>query len=76
VCELTTDHDAAASFTEFGIEAFTLSVYNYLRNVYNMEFDWVPLGVGMSYGTHWGGKGNEEIELNVFPDGTRKFKSK
>lgn len=72
ICEVHPDH--LEEWKEIAIQAFTLDVYNYLEKVYNVTFDWVPLGVGMGWGTHWSAKGNEELEMNVYHDGRREIK--
>lgn len=54
---------------EIARQAFTMDVYAYLRNVYHYDFDLVPLGVGMNYGTHWADKANAEEEWDVYPTG-------
>lgn len=65
--------DIAASaldvWKDIARQAFTMDVYAYLRNVYNYDFDLVPLGVGMNYGTHWADKANAEEEWDVYPTG-------
>lgn len=40
-------------FTELALDAFGNSVYNYLKDVYNVEFN-VPLGCGIKIGDNWG----------------------
>jgi hypothetical protein len=47
-------------------QAFSHVVYNYLEQVYGMDFR-VPLGVGLKYGDHLG-EGKEE-SYNVWKDG-------
>ena len=62
---------AVEVWKELAEKAFTLDVYEYLRNVYHYEFDRVPLGVGLNIGTHWADEANHEEEWNVFPNGRR-----
>lgn len=50
-----------------GKQAFTMDVYKYLRIVYNMDFDLVPLGVGIKVGDNLGDA--DETAYNIFPDG-------
>jgi DNA polymerase I-like protein with 3'-5' exonuclease and polymerase domains len=69
ICDI--DESALAVWKEIAINAFTLDVYAYLRNVYGYDFDKVPLGVGMNYGTHWADPANTEEEWDVFADGRR-----
>lgn len=69
ICDIA--ESALDAWKEIAINAFTLDVYAYLRNVYNYDFDLVPLGVGMNYGTHWADPENSEEEWDVFPDGRR-----
>src|SRR3990167_4674975 len=65
--------DIAASaldvWKDIARNSFTLDVYTYLRNVYKYDFDLVPLGVGMNYGTHWADDANAEEEWDVYPTG-------
>lgn len=49
---------------ELAEECFTLSVYNYLNLVYNIQFN-VPLGTGFKCGDHW--TEGEEITKSVEP---------
>ena len=58
--------DAVESVKDAGILAFTSDVYEYLERVYGYEFT-VPLGVGVTVGTHWS-EGDEE-SFNVWPNG-------
>ena len=51
---------------EHAIEAFGNDVFKYLREVYGYEFT-VPLGCGITVGTHWS-EGDEE-SYNIWPDG-------
>lgn len=75
---LNTVHDSIISdiaesalevWKDIARQAFTMDVYAYLQNVYNYDFDLVPLGVGMNYGTHWADKANAEEEWDVYPTG-------
>lgn len=52
-----------------GLLCFTVDVYEYLRFVYDLDFD-VPLGVGSGLAERWEAPGGFERELNVEPDGT------
>jgi DNA polymerase I-like protein with 3'-5' exonuclease and polymerase domains len=56
-------------------QTFTLDVYSYLEQVYDLDFD-VPLGVGVSIGDRWEAPGSYEIELNVERDGSYWEKGK
>jgi DNA polymerase I-like protein with 3'-5' exonuclease and polymerase domains len=67
ICDIA--ESALQAWKEIARAAFTLDVYAYLRNVYHYEFDRVPLGVGMNYGTHWADPSNTEEEYDVFADG-------
>lgn len=69
ICDIS--EAALESWKEIALSAFTLDVYAYLRNVYHYEFDRVPLGVGMNYGTHWADPENTEEEWDVYPTGKR-----
>ena len=59
---VNTIHDSAIAevhpderelFEELAVKAFTVSVIDYLRIVYNIEFN-VPLEADIKYGEHWG----------------------
>ena len=50
--------DEEQIITEIGIQSFTKDVYNYLKMVYNIDFN-VPLGIGVKIGDHWS-EGEEE----------------
>ena len=52
VCEIHPDH--VEDYEAISMQAFTADVYAYLREVYNIEFKFVPLGVGITVGDHWG----------------------
>ncbi len=54
-------------------QAYTHDVYNYLSKVYELEFDRVPLGIGLKIGEHWG-EGPEEA-WDIYRDG-REIKRK
>jgi DNA polymerase I-like protein with 3'-5' exonuclease and polymerase domains len=69
ICDIA--ESALPVWREIATQAFTSDVYAYLRNVYHYDFDLVPLGVGMNYGTHWADPTNAEEEWDVFPDGRR-----
>lgn len=73
ICEVHPDY--LEEWKELAIQAFTMDVYDYLQRVYGIEFNWVPLGVGMSWGTHWSSSDNEEVEMNVYHDGKRELKA-
>ena len=73
ICDIA--ESALEVWKQIAKQAFTLDVYAYLRNVYNYDFDLVPLGVGMNYGTHWSDPANTEEEWDIFPDG-RQVKRK
>ncbi len=62
ICEV--HPDAVEKYKEISIQAFTRDVYDYLEAVYKVKFDFVPLGVGITVGTHWN-EGNEE-SFDVF----------
>ena len=66
ICELAPD--AVEDYERISIQAFTHDVYRYLEDVYLMKFDFVPLGVGITTGTHW--SEGEEKAYNVYYDGT------
>jgi DNA polymerase I-like protein with 3'-5' exonuclease and polymerase domains len=53
-------------FESVAVQCLTGDVYNYLRDVYKVNFD-VPLGVGMVIGEHWGEplEGEEEVNVQV-----------
>lgn len=72
ICEVHPDY--LEEWKEIAIQTFTLDVYNYLEKVYNVIFDWVPLGVGLGWGSNWSSKDNEELEMNVYHDGRREIK--
>ena len=73
LCEVKSS--AIDVWREIALEAFTTDVYAYLSRVYGYEFDLVPLGVGLCWGTHWADDSNQEQEWNVFQDGTRVNKA-
>lgn len=58
--------DMLDTVREHAIEAFGNDTYEYLKQVYNIEFQ-VPLGCGVTIGTHWS-EGDEE-SYNIWPDG-------
>jgi len=72
ICEVHPDY--VEEWKEIATQAFTLDVYRYLETNYNIQFDWVPLGVGMGWGSHWSDKDNDELEMNVYYDGRREIK--
>ncbi len=59
--------DVVEEFKELAQQAFTHDVYNYLDKVYGLQFDRVPLGIGLKIGTHWG-TGKEE-SWDIYRDG-------
>lgn len=73
ICEI--NQSVIEEWKDVSLEAFTTDVYKYLEEVYNYDFDLVPLGVGLCYGTHWADESNVEQEFNVFRDGTRGAKA-
>ncbi len=50
--------------------AFCADVYSYLSRVYGIDFDFVPLGVGITVGEHW--TEGEEEAYNIYYDGTEE----
>ena len=62
-------------FRALAIQTFTFDVYEYLDQVYHIDFD-VPLGVGIKTGSRWSSPDAEEIELNVERDGEWWHKGK
>ncbi|MEK0325175.1 MAG: hypothetical protein QQN63_05670 [Nitrosopumilus sp.] len=71
VCEVHKHH--IEDWKEIALQAFTTDVYEYLAEVYDMEFNIVPLGVGLAWGSHWAEKGNEKEEWNIYRNGTRQL---
>lgn len=70
---VNTVHDSAVAeihpdeqelFKELSVKAFTEHVYDYLAEVYGIEFN-VPLGVGIKIGDYW--SEGSEIKLQVEP---------
>lgn len=45
--------DEREIFSELALDSFGNSCYNYLKTVYNVEFN-VPLGLGIKIGANWG----------------------
>jgi DNA polymerase I-like protein with 3'-5' exonuclease and polymerase domains len=64
-CEL--HPDAAGAFEVLVKQVFTHDVYHYLRHVYGMKFDKVPLGVGLKIGSHWGT--GPETSFDIYSNG-------
>ncbi len=62
-----------ALWQEISLKSFCDDVYDYLTNIYKIEFDKVPLGVGLNWGANWHDRGNSEQEWNVHRDGTRQL---
>lgn len=58
---------------QLSIRCFTVDVYEYLEDVYGLEFD-VPLGVGITIGERWACPDAWEVEYNVEPSGECWFK--
>jgi DNA polymerase I-like protein with 3'-5' exonuclease and polymerase domains len=52
--------DELEEVRQISVDCFTHSVYNYLKAVYNIEFN-VPLGTGFKAGSHWS-EGEETTE--------------
>jgi len=71
ICEVHKHH--IDSWKEIALQAFTTDVYEYLAEVYNMEFNIVPLGVGLAWGSHWADDSNESEEWNIYRNGTRQL---
>jgi DNA polymerase I-like protein with 3'-5' exonuclease and polymerase domains len=70
ICEV--HPKAQETFKELAMVSFTSDVYEYLRAVYNFDVgpSGIPLGVGISLGSHW--STGEEEAWNVFADGRRE----
>jgi len=66
------DEELAPWFEQACIEAFTMDVYIYLRQVYKLKFD-LPLGAGIKVGMHL--SEGKERAIDVYPDG-RQVKRK
>ena len=66
ICEIHPEYVEA--FEEIAKRAFTTDVYNFLEKVYGINFDFVPLGVGITVGDHW--NEGEEKAFNIYRDGT------
>ena len=62
--------DYVDDFRRIAKQAFTADVYRYLERVYNVTFDFVPLGVGITIGEHW--TEGEEESYNIYYDGTEE----
>lgn len=60
------DAELAEWFERESIAAFTMDVYQFLKQLYGIEFD-VPLGAGIKVGAHLG-EGKEKA-IDVYPDG-------
>lgn len=71
ICEVK--KTALDAWKEIALQSFCGDVYEYLSRVYKFEFDVVPLGVGLGWGTHWSDSDNSEQEFNVYKDGTRQL---
>jgi DNA polymerase I-like protein with 3'-5' exonuclease and polymerase domains len=57
VCEIHPEHVDA--FKDIAVQSFGQCTYNYLRDVYKMDYS-VPLGIGIKIAEHWG-EGEEQI---------------
>ena len=67
--EIGDTESAQEIWCELAMQCFTMDVYYYLEDVYDLDFD-VPLGVGVSIGDRWEAPGSYEWEANVERDGT------
>lgn len=56
VCEVPDDQREL--FTELAVQSFNVDLLEYLRQVYNVDFN-VPLSIGVKHGKHWG-EGEEQ----------------
>jgi len=56
--------DEKELYSDISVQSYTDDVYNYLHNVYKIDFD-VPLGVEVKIGSHWGQ--GEEYKIDVEP---------
>ena len=65
ICEV--HPDAIEDYRRISKQAFTTDVYEYLEAVYGVKFDFVPLGVGVTVGSHW--SEGEEENYDIFYDG-------
>jgi len=54
-------------FKQLAQQAFTHDVYHYLDTVYDLQFDKVPLGIGLKIGSHWGA--GQEESWDIYRDG-------
>lgn len=61
-------------YKELSKVSLTTDVYNFLREVYNYEFQ-VPLGVGVKVAKNWGKAPVEEV-WSVWPDGKETYERK
>jgi len=54
-------------YTEISVQAYTHDVYQYLHNIYQIDFN-VPLGVEVKIGAHWseGDKYTVDVEPPKF----------
>lgn len=57
------------------VQSMTHDVFEWLSNVYNYEFDKVPLGVGLKIGEAWD-VADVEMVWDVTPDGVETYKEK
>jgi DNA polymerase I-like protein with 3'-5' exonuclease and polymerase domains len=79
---VNTVHDSAIAeippgeerlFQQLSLRTFTVDVYRYLGEVYDIQFD-VPLGAGITIGDRWSSPDGVETEVNVEPNGDVWFK--
>jgi DNA polymerase I-like protein with 3'-5' exonuclease and polymerase domains len=67
ICEVHPDHQD--DFRRIAIRAFGEDVYNYLKNVYGIEFT-IPLGAGIMLSDHWDDDTEgEEESYDIYIDG-------
>lgn len=57
ICEIHPEH--TDDFRRIAQESFGVRTYNYLRDVYRMDYS-VPLGIGIKIASHWS-EGSEEL---------------
>ena len=66
--------DFVEEYKQLSKQCLTTDVYNFLSEVYNLQFT-VPLGVGVKVDKHWGA-GKEEHVWSVWSDGRETYKVK
>ncbi len=64
ICEIHPDY--VDQFEDLAIRIWH-DVYRYLKLVYNLDFETVPLGTGVTVGTHW--NEGKENAYNIFVNG-------